>query len=401
MKKSTNQNSKVSEKTIEDEIERALSLMPMIKNRALKWLYDGIPLAVVASTTISVFAGWYTGSGVDLLYLTGGLTVVASALFTRSLFEQYPQILLLIWRRKILCVKQEKAMLSLTKLSPRATEKVFLELIKTAQEGMNNILGMVGGVIGTIVVGWMIWLLDQGMLQDTYLHLRNPFSIYGTILLMRLAFLVAGFVGGAIGWRIIVIADTISRLGRTFDFDLQINHPDECGGLRPIGDLCLKLAYVISPLPLLLGSWLVFINFFDIRFLHMATENIEPLSSTIVFLTIPVAALCLFSFFVPLGSIHTAMLRAQSRLQVELDSISQEIHQLSTSLLTEANSLVPQRGTSLEEKIEFLKRVYARNSQIPTWPYKNAHLWGLLSTQVVPSLGVISSVIGFIRGFGK
>jgi hypothetical protein len=72
---------------------------------------------------------------------------------------------------------------------------------------------------------------------------------------------------------------------------------------------------------------------------------------------------------------------------------------LSSDLLSKANRLEPQQGVSLEEKIEFLKRVYTRNSQIPTWPYRSGHLWGLMSTQVVPAVGVISSVIGLIKDF--
>jgi hypothetical protein len=133
----------------------------------------------------------------------------------------------------------------------------------------------------------------------------------------------------------------------------------------------------------------------------MAPENLGPLASTLIFLAIPTAALCLFSFFLPLSAVHNAMLRAKSRFQIELDAISQEIHHLSSGLLTKANSLAPKQGSSLEGKIEFLKRVYARNSQIPTWPYRSTHLWGLISTQVVPSIGVVSSVVGFLIDFSK
>jgi len=133
----------------------------------------------------------------------------------------------------------------------------------------------------------------------------------------------------------------------------------------------------------------------------MSSENFAPLESTVFFLVIPLAILCLFSFFLPLGSIHSAMLRAKTRLQVELDQISQEIHHLGSNLLTKAEKLDPEQGKVLEEKMEFLKRVYARHSQIPTWPYRNAHLRGLISTQIVPTIGVISTVVNFVRDFGK
>ena len=396
--KSSKRVPKQIEKLVEPRIDNALSKLPINKKPALKWFFEVTPLVVVAATAISAFAGWYSGTGVDVLYLTGGLTIVVSILVARTLFEHFPHVLLMISRRGVLCLPQ-KDVYADDKVS--SLNQIYVDFIQDAYDSMNDWREYVCGIIGVLITGWIIWLLDKNILQQTLVNFRTPFSVYGTVLFIRLAFLMAGFVGGLIGWRILVIANTVAKLGRYFDFDLQINHPDGCGGLRPIGDLCLKLAYVTSSLPFLLGLWLVFLNFLDLRYLHMDPEDIEPLVSTIIFLTIPVAALCVFSFFFPLGSIHTCMMQAKSRLQIELDEISQEIHQLSSRLLISANGLAPQEGTSIEQKIEFLKRVYERNGQIPTWPYRSTHIWGLISTQVIPSLGVISSIIGFIQGVGK
>jgi len=395
--KSVKKNSKLIEKSVESGIESILSRLRIVKKPVFKWLMDGIPVAVVAAMAVSIVAGWHSGA-IDVLYLTGGLAMVVSVLLTRTLFEQFPQVLLMIWRRGVLCLPRQEVY-SGEKI--QSLDKIYVDFVQAAYERMNDWREALFGIFGVIVAGWTIWLLDNNILRETYLNFRTPFSVYGTIVLIRLAFLMAGFVGGIAGWRILIIADAVAKLGKIFDFDLQINHPDGCGGLRPIGDLCLKLAYALSPLPFLLGAWLVFLNFLDLRYLRMNPANIEPLVSTIVLLTIPIAVLCVFSFFFPLGSIHTCMLKAKSMLQIELDEISQEIHQLSTKLLVSANGLAPEEGTSMEEKIEFLKRVYARNSQIPTWPYRSTHIWGLISTQVVPSLGIISSILGFVQGFRK
>jgi hypothetical protein len=396
--KSSKRVPKLIEKPVEPGIENVLSKLRIIRKPALNWFFEATPLVVVAATAVSAFAGWYSGAGVDVLYLTGGLTIVVSILVARTLFEQFPHVLLMIWRRGVLCLPRKDVYAD---HKVPSLNQIYVSFIQAAYDRMNDWRESLSGIIGVVVTGWIIWLLDNNILQQTYLNFRTPFSGYGAVLFIRLAFLMAGFVGGIIGWRILVIADTVAKLGRYFDFDLQINHPDGCGGLRPIGDLCLKLAYVISLLPILLGLWLVFLSFLDLRFLRMDPGNIEPLVSTIIFLTIPVAILCVFIFFFPLGSIHTCMMKAKSRLQIELDEISQEIHQLSSRLLVSANGLAPQEGTSIEEKIEFLKRVYARNSQIPTWPYRSTHIWGLISTQVVPTLGVISSIVGFIQGFAR
>ena len=392
--KSTNKNTKTAKKEINQEIEETLSSFSVITNRTLKRLFDGTPVAVVVATAIMTYAGIYSKTGVDLLYLSAGLGVVILMLFTRTLFDQFPQMLLILWRRKVFKLREKSTSTS------HMIESSFLEYIQSISIRLNSKLGFAFGILGTIIIGWMIWLLDSGLLQDIYTTLQKLFSWwYIVMIFVRLTFLAAGFIGGIIGWQIIVIADALSKLGKKFDLDLQINHPDGCGGLGPIGDICLKIAYVVSPLPILLGLWLVFINFFDIRYLRMAPEYLDPLGSTLVFLAIPTAAICIFSFFFPLGAVHTAMLREKSKLQVELDDISQEIHQLSSDLLSKANNLEPQQGVSLEEKIDFLKRVYTRNSQIPTWPYRSTHILGLVSTQIVPAIGVISSIVGLIRDF--
>ena len=391
--KTTNKNAKPTKKEINQDIEKTLSSFSVITNRVLKWLFDNAPVAIVISTAIMTYAGIYSKTGVDLLYLTAGLGSVVSMMFARTLFDQFPQTLLMLWRRKIFQLRQR------TEPSSQTIESSFLEFVRSIPDRLNSRIGIAFGVVGTIVIGWTIWLMDSGVLLDIYTGFQTPFSWLGVMLFVRLTFLVTGFVGGIIGWHILVIADTVSKLGTTFGFDLQINHPDGCGGSGPIGDLCLRLAYVISPLPIIIGLWLIFINFFDIRYLRMAPEYLDPLASTLVFLAIPVAAISMFSFFLPLGAVHTAMLREKTKLQIELDGISQEIHQLSSDLLSKANSLEPQQGVSLEEKIDFLKRVYTRNSQIPTWPYRSSHIWGLVSTQIVPAVGVISSIIGLIKDF--
>jgi hypothetical protein len=320
--KSTDEKPQDTRKEINQEIEHTLSAFPIIQNRPLMLLFDGVPVAVVISTTIMTFAGLYTKTGVDLLYLTGGLAVVISMLFTRTLFNQFPQILLMLWRRKVLRPRGK------VESASQSIEKSFLDFVQAIPPRLNSNFGFILGTSGAIVIGWTVWLLDTDILQEIYNNFQTPFSWYGVLIFVRLSFLAAGFVGGLIGWQILVIADAVSKLGKIFDFDLQINHPDGCGGLSPIGDLCLKLAYIISPLPILIGLWLVFINFYDLRYLRMSPGNLDPLASTLVLLAIPTTAICIFSFFLPLGAVHTAMLREKSKLQIELDSISQEIHQL-------------------------------------------------------------------------
>jgi len=91
------------------------------------------------------------------------------------------------------------------------------------------------------------------------------------------------------------------------------------------------------------------------------------------------------------------MVRAKFRLQEELDSISQQIHQMNTDLLTRAEELSVEEGEALEKKVDFLQRVYERNSQIPTWPIDFGHIWRLATTQIAPIIGLGSSGMEILR----
>ena len=200
-----------------------------------------------------------------------------------------------------------------------------------------------------------------------------------------------------IGWRVVGVARTITMLGQSFEIDLQAQHPDNCGGLRPIGDLCLVIAYILSPLLLLVGGWLALINVIDLTHLRIEPSRLQYVVSTLQALVIPLAFLSLVGFILPLASIHRAMARAKLQLQDELDLIAQQIHQMSIDLRTKVDRLSAEEGESLEKKIDFLRRVYERNSRVPTWPISFSHVWRLAITQIAPIIGLGTSGLGLAR----
>ena len=95
------------------------------------------------------------------------------------------------------------------------------------------------------------------------------------------------------------------------------------------------------------------------------------------------------------------MLHAKSLLDVQLDTISQKIHSIEMELLTQADSLSTDRRIILEETIDFLKRSYGRFQSIPTWPFRFSHLFRLTSSQIIPFIGVTTSLIAFIKDLTK
>ncbi|MBI3362168.1 MAG: hypothetical protein HY023_13780, partial [Chloroflexi bacterium] len=55
--------------------------------------------------------------------------------------------------------------------------------------------------------------------------------------------------------------------------------------------------------------------------------------------------------------------------------------------------LDPAEGRAQEEKLEFLRRVYARNRRVPVWPFTAVTLLELLALQLVPLAGIIAALI--------
>jgi hypothetical protein len=56
-------------------------------------------------------------------------------------------------------------------------------------------------------------------------------------------------------WSMLVTAYYLRRLTESLDLEVIPRHPDQCGGLKPIGDICLQLAMIALVASLILGYW--------------------------------------------------------------------------------------------------------------------------------------------------
>ncbi|HOT92658.1 MAG TPA: hypothetical protein PLN71_13925 [Anaerolineae bacterium] len=381
-----------------EQINNALDSLKIIASPHLQKMFEFLPIAIVVGTTIIVFARWYSQYTLDLPRLSGGLALLVCLLFVRELFYRFPQTLFTIWRRQVLQPRTVgRSELSSSPYGETTTQ--FLNFIRENQRRFDSRYSIAFGVVGMLVVFWLIWLLDYDRLMRFPENLRNALIPTGISTIVRIIYLAGGYIGGLVGWRVIAIAKGISTIGNGFDINLQLGHPDKCGGLRPLGDLCLLMAYILSPLLLVIGLGLTFVSTLDPVQVGIPPANIQRLASTLQGLLIPLVLLSLISFIRPLVSIHRAMVRAKLRLEGELDSISQQMHQLNAYLLTRATELPIEEVEHLEKKVDFLQRAYTRNSQIPTWPFDLSHIWRLATTQIAPVIGLGTSSVEILRGF--
>ena len=61
-----------------------------------------------------------------------------------------------------------------------------------------------------------------------------------------------------------------------------------------------------------------------------------------------------------------------------------------------ADQIDPAAGRAQEERLDFLRRVYARNRRAPEWPFGVGALLKLLALQVVPLAGLAAAMVSFV-----
>ena len=373
------------------EVEEALVGFKAIRGICLQRVFNALPLIILLGSTVFILLLRHIQGAWGSVFITASTTLasIISVLITQNLCARFPETLLIIWRRKLLRPR------AVEKPAPKrvATVEVndqFQRYISLSEDRLNSKMSMAFGFVVLLIAFWLGGQFQILSASEWVVNLQTDPLMTVAGLLIFLGYYVFAFVAGLLIWRIATIAWLIRQLGVEFDFNLQIKHPDGCGGLRGIGDLCLMLAYVLSPFLLLVGGWLIVINLTGQTYWNISASTAQTL-------LIPMVVLSLICFFQPLITIHTSMIRSKLRLQKNLDLISLQIHQLSEELLANAGELSPEDGARMEKKIDFLRHIYDQNNAIPTWPVRYDHLWRLATTQVTAVIGLVTSGIEFFK----
>ena len=376
--------------------EKILDNFRVIENLHVQRAFEVCLILTTIAASIFGYAAMNLHRVTEVVYISIGISIILSLLNIRDLFYKFPQVLLSLWRQKLF-LKPGAIDHQTRTISPQNDEYLLDFFAETKVLLRNRFLDASVGSVGVMVMSWIIWMFDQSWLLQS--NVSYQFSPGGIVffLLPRLIFLFTGAICGIIGWRVLMIARQLAKLGTKFEVNLQLNHPDGCGGMSPIGGLCLILTYCLIPFPLLVGIWLLFVNFLDPADLQLQSIHVAYFLPTLQALIVPLVAIDFLGFFYPPISIHNSMIRAKYNLHARLDRISQQINVLHATLLTDAINIAPQDGRLLEEKIDFLKRVYNRFMPIPTWPYKGGHLISLTTAQLIPIIAMLSSFIGFLQ----
>lgn len=208
-----------------------------------------------------------------------------------------------------------------------------------------------------------------------------------------LLILLTQFFAGNLIFRMFVIATFIYRAPQFFEFHFHPSHPDQCSGFKPIGDLCLKMVYILLVIALHLIFWLLVGG--QVTLTPEWQVLVPPYIFSDVF-RIPVGILLtiltvssIAVFFWPMYSVHTLMLAEQAEQHRTLNRIIRHVHALDRSLLQDPTNMPTDDRKKILAEIDSLKELYQHTLKAPTWPFDRNVALKFASTQVLPIISVL------------
>lgn len=192
--------------------------------------------------------------------------------------------------------------------------------------------------------------------------------------------LILGYFLGISSWIMIVSGIRLRTLKLKFLIKIEPTHPDNCGGMRFLGDFCLGLA-----LPILVG--VAFFSLYGISgtIFPMMAPNQQAIQIGaglgLILFDVPLAIL---SFFFPLWYIHRMMVASKEAFQ---DIFSEHISQLEKKLWEVLVLGQMKEARDIKEEIEIAQVV--NPATYPSWPFDRRILVIYLLPQILPVMSVL------------
>ncbi|HEY9880991.1 MAG TPA: hypothetical protein V6D29_21205 [Leptolyngbyaceae cyanobacterium] len=283
------------------------------------------------------------------------LSLVLGLVFFKLLFDALPYTLNQLFFSSNVMPKAEEAI----------SEAAF---IKRFTNALNHPCRQIFGLIVTVtLVVYFSWVSDFFIFSS-----RSFWQLLDRLLTVAPVLVYAYFVGVFI-WKFCVISYILKSLPEYFDVKPQFGHPDNAGGLLPVGLLCLKLINV-PVVPTLSSAFLLVLG-------YLSVLQLSPANYSFIFGLLACGVAGSLVGLLPLLVFHQAMLKQQAENQFLIAQISARIVQLKIDF---AKSLpAPNQGTVEDYKkdIEAYESFYQAHQHINTWPMNRKTLAELWATQ--------------------
>jgi hypothetical protein len=317
------------------------------------------------------FIGFYflfvLQSIIHLILLHASNRLVGNVIESKNLLLIVVGICLILWsfnswRGSVLITLQviyEKKYLTKTKHAGNVNTQ-YLELLKHYAAALRSPRRYL--LIGTLVISVAVFYIYENTSPILFLISQQKIvEIFFTILyLLFIAFIYFGFMYciGATLWALYTSGQFIRILSRDFEFKIDPAHPDKCGGLKKLGNFCFG-----SSAPILIGS-AYFIGYIFVV-LRDSTGAFDLISAayTLFVILLYGIPITIFTFFVPLWSIHRTM-RSEREIYENKHAASIAAMREQIQELLDDNQL--DQAKTVQEKMKLIKALYI---PYPTWPF--------------------------------
>jgi hypothetical protein len=351
--------------SIHDLVSERLKAFRAVKNPIFWWLLLllpwGIFLALLALGMVSIRQPIIPAGSGAVMFTSGVIAAALSLLAFQVLMHRIPRVLATLSNRNLIKAKTFIGFAPQNdgsngnpdpQLQP---SRQFLDFVSRFEYWLNYpgqwFLGL---FFVFLVITWTVFVAEFPPLGSV--------DFYAVLVEYPI-----GFVVGFMSWRMIVTGVAIWRLAEQFDLTPQLGHPDRCGGLEPVGNLCLWNALIVSIAGIHLGGCIT---------LGLLLGPSDPYGSIAIFWTPAYSALllvplayALVSFLVPVWRVHQLMAANRSEVWHHLDQLGQKIDNLQRELLDRVDGLEPDEYEKLSKSLEQMRQTYQQNTKFPVWPF--------------------------------
>jgi hypothetical protein len=195
---------------------------------------------------------------------------------------------------------------------------------------------------------------------------------------------------GACSWAMYVTASYIKKLPLTFSINIKPSHPDNCGGLRPVGNFCFFMVAPILIAIVYLALFGILLRGLDIWSLDPAHRAVVAFENVALFIVaIPLA---IFVFFNPLWSFHQVMEKGRQKYENEYSMLLKNCWDEMRQNI-ENNDVAAAKISS--DKLGVIQELHPDKIKYPVWPFDRSILLRFATPQI---LSVLSFVIPLFKG---
>ena len=348
-----------------------------IRSPVLAWVVKIVPILMVLALPLILWdKSPLVVPGKEMF--STGLFAAAVALFAfQVLMERISTIFSTLWRRGSIAgvMGQNK--------SAKEVLASYHRFIAEMENQLNSKYQWVMGVVFALLV--LVWYLP------ILVNLGNGFIILlGLVVETFIALLI-----GVVVWRMVFISWQVWRLPERYELEIQVVHPDQCGGLEPLGNLCLWNALILAVAGIYLGGWISIGP--NTQFAAYAAAY-GPIFS--VLLIVPII-LSFVTFLLPLWTTHLVMVRKKAEIQIRLDELAKAIYAESNVLLDKTDELNFTEGDERNKRLSLMRTIYSQHQKIPTWPINTNIISKFAAAQAMPVLSFVGIADPVVKVLGE